>query len=41
MKAFFDCEVQRLEFTTLRMDKRAKEKKAIDTAKAEAIATVS
>ena len=41
MKAFFDCEVQRVEFTTLRMDKRAKEKKAIDTAKAEAIAIVS
>lgn len=40
MKAFFDREAQRLDFTTLRMDKRAKEKKALDTAKAEAIATV-
>lgn len=40
MKAFFDREVRRLDFTTLRIDKRAKEKKALDTAKAETIAMV-
>ena len=33
MEAFFDRELQRLNFTTLRMDERAKEKKALDTAK--------
>ena len=36
MEAYFDREVQRLDFTTQRMDMRAKEKKAIDTAKVEA-----
>lgn len=36
MEAFFDRELQRLNFTTLRMDERAKEKKALDTAKVEA-----
>ena len=36
MEAFFDREVQRLNFTTQRMDVRTKEKKAIDTAKVEA-----
>ena len=36
MAAFFDREVQRLNFTTERMDKRALEKKALDTAKIEA-----
>ena len=41
MKAFFDREVQRLDFTTVRMDSRAKEKKALDTATAEANSTVS
>lgn len=36
MEAFFDRELQRLDFTTQRMDVRAKEKKVIDTAKVEA-----
>lgn len=36
MEAFFDREVQRLDFTTQRMDVRALEKKALDTAKVEA-----
>ena len=41
MEAFFDREVQRLNFTTRRMDDRAKEKRALDTAKVEAVASVS
>ena len=41
MEAFFDREVQRLNFTTQRMDDRVREKKALDTAKVEAVATVS
>ena len=36
MEAFFDRELQRLNFTTLRMDERTKEKKALDAAKVDA-----